>query len=81
VETCPVGKPNPGYSCRFCQRRIHRGDSGCACSEFRERVTFYASLCVPCASAVDKLRADTVLGRVHQSLVYEAQFTFAHSDD
>ncbi len=81
METCLVGKPNPAFSCRFCHRRIHRGDSECACSEFREGVTLYASLCVPCASAVDILMADTVLGRVHQALVYKAQFTFAHSDD
>ena len=80
---CPAGKPIPdmSYSCRFCHVRLHRGDSGCACSQMRPDVTLYSTLCVPCAESVDVLTAETVIGRVHRALRHEAMFTFARDDD
>lgn len=79
-EQCAAGVERPDYSCRFCNVRIHRGDSGCACSTFRD-ATLYASLCVDCADMLDMLTADTRLGRVHKALVHQADMAGRRSDD
>lgn len=68
---CSNGRPGAAWSCRFCHVPLHRGDDDCSCSEFRE-VTLMASLCGRCANAIDVLMADTTVGKVHRTLVYEA---------
>lgn len=78
---CPAGRPDPAYHCRFCGEAVHRGDSGCGCSELRRETTLYASLCRGCAAAVDTLTADTAVGRVHRALVHEADCRGRPSDD
>lgn len=77
---CPKSKYNPNYSCRFCHTKIHRGDSSCGCSTFRES-TNCASLCIPCAAALDLLTANTRLGIVHHELVRAEYFKNRHGDD
>ena len=78
---CPNGQPDPGYSCRFCHVRLHRGDSGCGCSEHRPKVTYFASLCHTCAQCIDTLMEETPLGRVHRALVQEALMKYMPGND
>jgi hypothetical protein len=80
VQRCLKGGENPHYSCRFCRVPLHRGDSDCGCSEFR-KVTSYASLCHECAGAVDVLMGPTSIGRVHRSLVHEANLAGRPTSD
>lgn len=51
----------PNYRCVICDKRIHRGDSGCICSTFRPESFQYASICVKCVKAFDRLLADVEL--------------------
>lgn len=81
MVVCVEGKEGAGWACRFCRVRLHRGDDPCTCSAFREKVTAYASLCVPCAEAVDVLTADTRVGKVHRRLIQDAEVRYTHSDD
>jgi len=78
---CPNGQPDPPYRCRFCQVWVHRGDSDCGCSELRQTVTYYASLCHACAEALDVLTADTLVGRIHRELVHQANMAGRPSSD
>jgi hypothetical protein len=74
-DVCPAGQPIPrggSYRCEFCSTRLHRGDSGCGCSELRKKVTSYSSLCHEHAAAIDVLTADTAVGLVHRRLVQKA---------
>ncbi len=79
-KTCPEDKAGVNYSCRFCRVRLHSGDDPCFCSTYRP-LTEYATLCIPCAKELDILTAGTRLGRIHQRLVRDAMFTFAHDDN
>ena len=82
MRTCPLGVSEADYPCNFCQIPVHRGDDRCRCSTFRQAVCQYATICGPCAAALDRLTdTATPLGKVHAALVREATFTFAHSDD
>lgn len=77
---CPNGQPDPRWSCRFCHVRIHSGGDQCDCSTYREP-THGASLCTPCAKALDALMADTTVGRVHRALVHAADMAGRPSSD
>ena len=81
IVLCPEGHPNPRYSCPFCHTKVHRGDSGCACSTLNEPITYYASLCIPCARALATLYDDTILGKIHRTLVREADRAGRPSSD
>ncbi len=83
MRTCPLGVPEADYPCKFCRVHLHRGDfAGCRCSTFRPAVSSYATICLSCAVAVDRLTdTATPLGKVHAGIVHEATLTFAHSDD
>lgn len=81
IAECPKGRENPNFRCRFCPTKIHRGDSGCGCSTFNEPVTFYASLCIPCANKLEVLMEPTRLGMIHRKLVREALHKYMPSGD
>ena len=42
------------YSCMFCNKKVHRGDSGCSCSTLRKEFNL-ASICTSCAELYDML--------------------------
>lgn len=54
ITNCSL-ETRPDYRCVICDKRIHRGDSGCICSTFRPRDFLYSSICVKCVSSYDKL--------------------------
>jgi len=82
MKECSLGAPGADYDCRFCRVPVHRGGDRCPCSTFRQAVCQYASICGPCAAALDCLTDEaTRFGTVHAAIVREATFTFAHSDD
>lgn len=81
-KLCPLGKEGPRWTCYFCHVYVHGGHEECACSTFREKaITKRASICIPCAEAMDTLGEDTVLGRVHRMLVREADMAGRPSSD
>jgi hypothetical protein len=57
------------YSCVICDLQIHSGGAGCSCSTYREGAFQYASLCMSCAKAFDRLMADPEILRIHQFLL------------
>ncbi len=81
---CPKGRPVAAgsFSCRFCRAYpLHRGDSGCGCSTMRLEITYYSTLCIECAEALDQLTADTRLGKIHRELVNQAEMKYMPSSD
>lgn len=60
------------YSCIICNTKIHMGDSGCPCSTLRKEQFDYASLCVKCAAAFDRLMNDEELKPIVTHLMHKS---------
>jgi hypothetical protein len=81
---CPLGRliETGSYSCYFCSAwPLHRGDSGCGCSQQRLATTYGATLCNDCAEALDILTAATLVGKIHKRLVHDAEMRYMRGSD
>lgn len=68
ITNCSL-ETRPNFRCVICDKLIHRGDSGCICSTFREQSFSYASICVKCAKEYDRLMNDEKLKPIIKKLL------------